>query len=131
MRAVDTNVLVRLLTRDDPDQAAVAAHEMGGGRVYISATVLLETEWVLRHAYGFDRDQVGGALLAVVDLEGATVDDDDAVRAALRWHAGGMDLADALHLAKAHQADELVTFDRRFAHVAERLQAKPTVRLLE
>lgn len=130
MRAIDTNVLVRLLTRDDPAQAEVAAAEMRGGEVFLSSTVLLETEWVLRHAYGFDRAQINRALGAVVDLAGLHLDDRPGIRRALRWHGQGMDLADALHLAKASPASELVTFDKRFAHAARDLNTTPPVRLL-
>jgi len=131
MKAIDTNVLVRVLTRDDAAQAAVAAAEMRDGPIYLSATVLLETEWVLRHAYQFDREQVGRALLGVVSLNGATIDDEAAVRVALRWHAAGMDLADALHVARVENADEFITFDRRFARVAAEVGAEPPVRLLD
>ena len=130
MKAVDTNVLVRLLTRDDPAQAAVAAKEMREGPLYVSATVLMETEWVLRYAYGFDRGQVGAALLGVVNLAGATVDDEAAVRSALRLHAHGMDLADALHLTRLDQVDEFITFDRAMARKAENLAVGVPVRLL-
>lgn len=131
MKAIDTNVLVRVLTRDDPAQAAVAAEEMRNGPIYVSATVLLETEWVLRHAYRFNREQVGGALLGVVSLDGARIDDEAAVRKALRWHAAGMDLADALHSASAEHAEEFITFDRRFAASAAKLTIEPAVRLLK
>jgi predicted nucleic-acid-binding protein len=130
MKAIDTNVLVRLLTRDDPARAAVAAAEMRDGPVYVSATVLLETEWVLRHAYRFDREQVGRALSGVVSLAGATIDDEAEVRKALRWHAAGMDFADALHVARAEQAEEFITFDQRFAGRAAGLAVEPAVRLL-
>jgi predicted nucleic-acid-binding protein len=131
MKAIDTNVLVRLLTRDDPAQAAVAADEMRDGPIFISATVLLETEWVLRFAYQFDRDQVGAALLGVVNLGGAIIDDEAAVRAALRWHAEGMDLADSLHIARLHQVDEFITFDKKCANKAEQVGVEPPVRLLQ
>ncbi|MFT4624391.1 MAG: putative nucleic-acid-binding protein [Myxococcota bacterium] len=131
MKAVDTNVLVRVLTRDDPEQASVAAAEMRAGPIHVSVTVLLETEWVLRHAYAFDRDQVGRALAGVVDLAGATIDDESAVRAALRWHARGMDLADALHVARLHPGTEFITFDKRLARRATELAVNPRVRLLE
>ena len=119
MRAVDTNVLVRVLTRDDAEQAAVAAAALRAGPVFVPATVLLETEWVLRFAYGFDRAQVGAALLAVVNLAGATIDDEAAVRAALRWHAAGMDFADALHVARSPSADAFLTFDRDLVRRAQ------------
>ena len=130
MKAIDTNVLVRVLTRDDPEQAAVAAAEMRAGPLFVSATVLMETERVLRHAYAFDRDQVGKALLGVVNLTGATIDDEAAVRAALQWHARGMDLADALHVARLPKADEFITFDKQLARMAEQLAVEPPVRLL-
>ena len=61
MRAVDTNVLVRFLTRDDQQQAARARKVMEQG-VFIPKTVLLETEWVLRYTYEFDRTAVAEAL---------------------------------------------------------------------
>lgn len=51
MIAVDTNVIVRLLTNDDPHQTEKVARLMEGNSVFISKTVLLETEWVLRVAY--------------------------------------------------------------------------------
>ena len=106
MKAVDTNVLVRLLTGDDPDQARLAAAEMREGPIFVSTTVLMETEWVLRYAYKFNREQVGAALLGVVNLSGAVVDDEASVRAALRWHASGMDLADATIWSRSVQSLE-------------------------
>jgi predicted nucleic-acid-binding protein len=130
LKAVDTNVLVRVLTRDDPAQAGVAVAAMKSARLYISATVLLETEWVLRHAYGFRRDEVGAALRGVVNLAGATIGDEAAVRQAVTWHAAGMDFADALHLAGAQGADDLVTFDKQLARRAGQLDAHPPVTLL-
>jgi len=53
------------------------------------------------------------------------------VRMALRWHAAGMELADALHVARLENADELITFDKRFARVAADVGAEPPVRLLQ
>ena len=131
MKAIDTNVLVRLLTQDDPKQAQAAADEMRSGPIFISATVLMETEWVLRFAYQYDPEQVGAALLAVANLGGAVIDDEAAVRTALRWHGEGMDLADGLHLARLQNVDEFITFDRKFARKAQSLEAQPPVRLLK
>jgi predicted nucleic-acid-binding protein len=130
VKALDTNVIVRLLTRDDPVQAELAASEIRGGRVLVPLTVLLETEWVLRHAYGFERADVSRALRGLVDLEGAVVQEEAVVRVALRWHERGMDLADALHRASARDCTELVTFDRRFAASAAREGHGVAVRLL-
>lgn len=50
MIAVDTNVLVRIVTRDDKGQARRAVRALRGKQLFVAKTVLLETEWVLRHA---------------------------------------------------------------------------------
>jgi len=55
MLAVDTNVIVRYLTRDDAAQFAKADALVKNNDVYVCTTVLLETEWVLRRGYGFSR----------------------------------------------------------------------------
>ena len=51
MIAVDTNILIRLLTKDDPEQARRATIIMESDDIFIPKTVMLETEWVLRYAY--------------------------------------------------------------------------------
>jgi len=61
MIAVDTNLLVRLLTSDDPDQARRAARIMESDDIFIPKTVMLETEWVLRHAYGIEKVNIIGS----------------------------------------------------------------------
>jgi len=53
VRAIDTNIVVRLLTADEPEQAAAAKRIIEHGDVFLGATVLLEAEWVLRAGYGF------------------------------------------------------------------------------
>lgn len=53
MRAIDTNVVVRYLTDDEPSQSARARAAIDVGEVFVSTTVLLESEWVLRSTYGF------------------------------------------------------------------------------
>lgn len=54
MIAVDTNVLVRLLTADDPKQLAAARSLFASDPIWVAKTVLLETGWVLRSLYGFE-----------------------------------------------------------------------------
>src|SRR3954471_11069924 len=58
MLAVDTNVVVRYVTRDHPEQSPRAKALIDGNDVLLATTVLLETEWVLRSAYGFDRAEM-------------------------------------------------------------------------
>jgi predicted nucleic-acid-binding protein len=99
MVAVDTNVLVRFLVRDDAKQAARAASLMRGNEIWISKTVLLETEWVLRSLYVFSTPSLVLALRALAGLQNVLLEDELAVARALDWFGDGMDLADALHLA--------------------------------
>ncbi len=130
MIAVDTNVVVRAIVRDNAVQAAAADAILSSGPVWLARSVLLETEWVLRAAYGLDRSTLNGALTTLVGLEGLVVDSFAEVGAALAWHQAGMDFADALHLASAGSCDSLATFDRRFAAAAARLSAAPDVTLV-
>ena len=116
MIAVDTNVLVRYVTNDNPDEARRAMEVLGGSSpVLVTHTVLLEFEWVLRSAYELPRDRTQAAMLHVLGLPTVTIERPERVAQALRWHDGGMDFADALHLSLAHDADDFVTFDRRLA----------------
>ena len=121
MLAVDTNVIVRFLTRDDTEQFARASALIGDEEIYVCTTVLLETEWVLRRAYRFSRERIIAALAAFAGLPRVTLEDLAAAAKALDWTRRGMDFADALHLAKAEGCEALVTFDQRFAAVANAL----------
>jgi predicted nucleic-acid-binding protein len=87
--AVDTNVLVRFLTRDDPKQSARAVALFGSEEIWIAKTVLLETEWVLRSLYRFKSDEVANAFHALAGLSNAHVEDAVVVaRAFDLWGAG-------------------------------------------
>lgn len=119
MIAIDTNVLVRLLTRDSSAQAAAAERAIQAqDDILLLTSVLLETEWVLRSVYNVSRDDVAAALERLLDI---TTPETPMVRQALRWFADGMDWGDALHLAHASAArcNALLTFDVRFAKAAK------------
>ena len=58
MIAVDTKVLVRFLTRDDETQFKKAVKLFREPRIFVSESVLFETEWVLRYAYEFSPDAI-------------------------------------------------------------------------
>ena len=116
--AIDTNVLVRYLTGDDPAQAARARAVIDGDRVFVSTTVLLETEWVLRSVYGLPATQVAAALRDFAGLPGVSVESPARLAEALDRVNEGMDFADALHLGAAAQCEALLTFDRRFIESA-------------
>ena len=130
MTALDTNVIVRVITRDNTKQAERAARLMKSQRLWLPKTVLLETEWVLRYTYGFEGAAIHKALSVLIALENLDVEDAANVRRALAWLAVGMDFADALHLASSERATSFVTFDRVLAKRATRASAAPAVELL-
>tara|TARA_Y100000815_G_scaffold1380_1_gene1178 strand:- start:709 stop:1098 length:390 start_codon:yes stop_codon:yes gene_type:complete len=115
-RAVDTNVVVRYLTGDDPDQSAVATTILREDFM-LTATVLVETEWVLRSAYRWPRLRIAAALEALVDLPGANCAVDGVGWALARMRTGA-DLADMVHILMAAGASGFATFDTRLAAAA-------------
>jgi predicted nucleic-acid-binding protein len=118
---VDTNVIVRLLTRDDQVQyrSAVAAFETE--RVFIPTTVVLETEWVLRYAYDFEPQQVALGFEELFGLTNVELEHPLRVAQALEWHKLGLDFPDALHLAACADLQAFVTFDRKLISRGSRL----------
>lgn len=129
MIALDTNVVVRLLVRDDPQQTERAAAMVRDNPLLITATVLLETEWVLRSRYRVPRPAIAEALRRLIDLEQLTLDHPTVVARALAWFEAGLDFADALHLAASHAARDFATFDRELAREAGAIGTAPAVRL--
>ena len=89
MLAIDTNIIVRLLTNDDHDQAARAKILIAENEVFVATSVLLETEWVLRGAYSQAKSDVIAALRAFAGLSTVKLEDPVRVETALTWAAGG------------------------------------------
>jgi predicted nucleic-acid-binding protein len=127
--AVDTNIIVRYLTADHPEQFAKASALIQGEDVYVCSTVLLETEWVLRRGYRFSRERISAALTAFAGLPRVTLEDAALAAKALEWMRSGLDFADALHFAKAAGCEAFVSFDQRFAAVANALSEVKVRRL--
>ncbi len=119
MLAVDTNVIVRYLTDDHPKQSASARALIGGEEVFVSTTVMLETEWVLRSVYGYAASDVCKALRAFAGLPSVSLDDPALLALAIDRAEQGMDFADALHLGRAADCEALVTFDRQLVRTAK------------
>jgi predicted nucleic-acid-binding protein len=120
MRAVDTNVLVRVLSRDDPKQAATADQFISAG-AWVSHLVLMEAIWVLTTAAGLDPNALSRAIQMVLDHRDLTVEDPATVTAALaefRRHPA-LGFSDCLILAVARRAGHLPlgTFDRPLARL--------------
>ena len=120
MIGLDTNVLVRLLTADDPTQLAKALEVIresraSGEGAYISVIVVAEAAWVLSISYGFDRQTLATALERVLDTAEFTVEDRALVASALaEYRRGRAQLADYLIGARNRAAgcDVTATFDR-------------------
>lgn len=120
MNAVDTNVIVRLLTQDDTAQAAAAKNILAAGPIWVAKTVLAETAWVLRSFYGFDREAIRQSTAMLLGMENVHVEDVHSVAAALDLVGHGLDLADALHLASRPRGATFVSFDQTFVKRAKR-----------
>lgn len=118
MLAVDTNVIVHFVTRDDPVQARKVRRFIEANEIFVPLTVLLETEWVLRKLYGFGQETVLAALRSFAGLPQVTVEAPSRVALAMHWAGQGTDFADALHLASAEGCEAFVSFDRRFERSA-------------
>ena len=134
MRALDTNVLARFFVDDADDAQAVrqrpAAVAALSERSFVSVTVLLELEWVLRGFYGLPTRDVLRVLRALASIEHITLEDRDAVLVAVDAFDKGLDFADALHMARSSRAAGFATFDQRLAKRAKALALMPPVELL-
>jgi predicted nucleic-acid-binding protein len=134
MKALDTHVLVRFFIDDaDDPQAALqrpAATAALAARAFVAVTVLLELEWVMRGFYQLPPDDFSRVVRALAGIAHITVEDRDAVLAALDGFDQGLDFADALHLACSAKAAAFATFDKRLAKRAKGLGLSPAVELL-
>jgi predicted nucleic-acid-binding protein len=120
MTAVDTNVVVRLLTGDEPRQAAAARALFAGGPIWIAKTVLLETGWVLRSLYGFEESAIRTAFTKLLGLKNVHVEDEASLAGALELTASGIELADAIHLSSRPPGVRFVSFDKAIVQRARR-----------
>ena len=120
MIGLDTNLLVRYLTRDDPGQYAkvstlINTAAKNGDRFVINVAVLCELVWVLRSAYGYAREEIATALDHILSTAEFEVERPDEARQALRDFASTKaDFSDALigRINRSLGATETVTFDR-------------------
>ena len=125
MIGIDTNVLVRYLTQDDPRQADLATrfveHDLGPHeRGHISLVTLAELNWVMRTRYAASREAMSEALLRIIADRRFAIQDEHAAWVALdAYRAPGIDFADALIAAvdRLHGCSRTVTFDRGAARV--------------
>lgn len=132
MIALDTNLLARFYV-EDPNDPEAAKQRPIARRIltdsphrFVSPTVVLELEGVLRAFYGFGAAEFIRVVERWLGLPDVRVEDWPRVADALAWHGGGLDFADALHLRASAHCEALYTFDaRRFARRAQRLGLRP------
>ncbi|MXY38409.1 MAG: type II toxin-antitoxin system VapC family toxin [Rhodospirillaceae bacterium] len=124
MIALDTNVLVRYLVNDEPDQAEAARtliESLSADRpAYVCREVAVELCWVLERNYSFSRDRIATILEDIVATEELRVEEmEDVVRAANGYRRGGAGFSDRMIAAAARRsgADTLYTFDRQAARL--------------
>ena len=120
MKALDTNVLVRLLLADDPKQLEQVQALLSQKQIYTAPiSVMLELVWVLE-GQDFDVLQIGAAFNRLLALPNFKPTHLAELRQALTWYGKGMDFADAVHLALSTEAKQLLTFDKTFIKIAKR-----------
>jgi len=136
MIALDTNVLARyyVASSDAPSQKQSAAARKlleSGKSLFVSKTVVLELEWVLRGYYKSPPQDVLAVLTHLLGMPNLQVEDRVAVELATAALGDGFDFADALHHASSRHCSNVATFDdQRFARRASAKGWKPPVKLL-
>jgi predicted nucleic-acid-binding protein len=124
--ALDTNVLVRAITQDDPQQAPKAAALVRGltpeKPAYLTVVVIVELVWVLVRAYKRSREEIVQVLDRVLRNSGFVVQDYESIWGALRRYSGSTaDFADCLIAVEAarKQCEYVLTFDQAAAASGE------------
>ena len=118
MRAVDTNILARLILNDDAAQAQVAG-AIVAEPFWVTISVWVELGWVLGSRLRLNRNVVADTLTALLAMETLHTAAPDGIAWAIARYRQGADWADLLHLVMARDAaDRFATFDRRLAPAA-------------
>ena len=118
MFAVDTNILVRLVTNDDPPAAERARQLISSSEIFVGVTVLLECAWVLLRRYRMPPAKVVEALRSLAGLPNVVLEAPEQVHRAFAWVAEGVEFPDALHLALSAPRCPFATFDRKLLRQA-------------
>jgi predicted nucleic-acid-binding protein len=130
MIALDTNILARLLLKDDAVQFRQARELLGRPDVYTAPpTVIIELVWVLESS-DCTRDEVLKSLRALLGLPNFKPKSFEALCQAIKWYESGMDFGDALHLALSAGDEVFVSFDQAFGKIAKQHDTAPAVQVL-
>ncbi|MCB1193346.1 MAG: type II toxin-antitoxin system VapC family toxin [Leptospiraceae bacterium] len=114
MVSVDTNILVRFLTKDDDAQFQKAYTLFQTEKIFITDTVLLETEWVLRYVYKCSKQEILQGIQKILGLSNVFAQNHEKIVQVIELYKKGLDFADAFHLANSQQFSILFTFDEKF-----------------
>jgi predicted nucleic-acid-binding protein len=117
LKSIDTNILARLIIRDDPQQVELAEsirHEP----LFVASTVLLELGWLLMSRYKMTRADVVLNLTDLLMVPNIKVSDPEMVDWAVARFAAGGDFADMIHIVASRPADCFLTFDTDVAKYA-------------
>ena len=113
MRAIDTNIVIRILLRDDPSQIILVDNLVSGGNLLIANTVAIETEWVLRGVYKYGRLDAADLLETLLEIDGIFLQNPDGFKWTVERYRNGADFADMMHLLKLDNVRAFITFDRK------------------
>lgn len=123
MIGIDTNVLVRFLTRDDESQYELARSLIqsqldAGETLFVSLLVVMETEWVLRSRYGLSKARIIEVLTGLLESRETVFEDESSLEEALfSWRESNADFADCLIVAHARRLGcrKIISFDAKAA----------------
>jgi len=126
MIGIDSNILVRLIVADEPQQAAIARafiHDHCGpdDPGYISNVVLAEVVWILGRGYKYSRDEIADAIERIMETAQLQVESSTDVASALAdYRRGPAGFTDCLigHLNRTADCTHTVTFDRKAAKLS-------------
>ncbi len=121
MVAIDTNIIVRFLTRDHAAQYKKVYRIFNEQEIFIPDSVILETEWVLRYAYKSKPEEICDAFTRLFGLKNVNLSNPYLTAQAINWHSEGLDFSDAIHLANSQQCERLYSFDSKFVKQSKQL----------
>ena len=130
MIAFDTNLLVRLVVNDDHDQAETAERLLETQQVFISRTVLLETEWVLRSVYQKTQTEISYFFTKALITTNLVIENSSEIQDAIKWYNLWADFADAMHLCICKE-NTIYTFDAGFCKKARKIGLTPVFKILD
>jgi len=127
--AVDTNIIIRLAMRDDEIHYQKVLSLLSEHQFFISQTVQLEIEWVLRSRYKQPREEIANFFTLLLQKNKIICENEEDLINAICWYRLGADFADALHLAHSKSLP-FYTFDERFCKKAIQESIAPPITIL-